>query len=94
MKSLEEIKKIILPILKKWEVKKASIFGSHVRGEAKKESDIDILVELKDDLDIFDFIELKLELESATQKKIDLVEYEMIKPALKDNILKEQVLII
>jgi len=94
MKSIEEIKKIILPILKKWDVKRASIFGSHVRGEAKEESDIDILVELKDELDIFDFIELKLELESVTRKKIDLVEYEMIKPALKDSILNEQVMII
>ncbi len=94
MKNLKEIKEIVIPILKKWDVKKASIFGSQVRGEAIEDSDVDILVELKDDLDIFDFIELKLELESALNKKVDLVEYQMIKPALKEYILKEQVLII
>jgi len=94
MKNIKEIKEIIIPILKKWDVKKASIFGSHVRGEATEDSDVDILVELKDDLNIFDFIEIKLELENAINKKVDLIEYQMIKPALKEYILKEQVMII
>ena len=91
---LEDIKQIIRPILKKWGVNKASLFGSYVRGEAKEDSDIDLLVELDDKLNILDFIELKLEIEDAIDKKVDLVEFSMIKPLLKDRILKEQVPII
>ena len=91
---LEEIKQIIRPILRKWGVNKASLFGSYVRGQAKENSDVDVLVELDDELSILDFSELKQEIEDAIDKKVDLVEFCTIKPLLKDRILKEQVPII
>jgi len=37
---------------------------------------------------------LKLEIEEALRKKVDLVEYNTIKPLLKERILKEQVVIL
>jgi len=43
-KQLERIKRISIPILKKNGVDKAGIFGSYARGEAKKSSDIDLLI--------------------------------------------------
>ena len=91
MENLEILKEKICPILDKWGVKKASIFGSYVRGEAEKDSDVDILIELDDDANLFDFIELKLEIEDALGKKVDLVEFSTIKPAFREGILKEQV---
>ena len=91
---IEDIRHVILPILKKWRINKASLFGSYVRGEAREDSDIDLLVELDDEFSILDFIELKLEIEDAINKKVDLVEFCTIKPLLKDKILKEQVPII
>jgi len=49
MKTLEEIKKILrqhkTELKEKYGVKEIGIFGSYVRGEQKKKSDIDILVE-------------------------------------------------
>ncbi len=57
----------------------------------KKGSDVDILVKMPDELSLFDFVGVKLELEEALGRKVDLVEYDTIKPLLKDNILKEQV---
>ena len=39
-----EIKSVIIPILQKYDIIKASLFGSIVRGEATEESDIDVLV--------------------------------------------------
>ena len=42
---IDEIKLKIRRILKKHKVAKAGIFGSYARGEAKKNSDIDILIE-------------------------------------------------
>ena len=91
MKNLEMLKEKIHPILKRWGIERASIFGSYVRDEAKEDSDIDILVELDDDVSLFDFIGLKLELEDAIGKKVDLVEYCTIKPAFREKILAEQV---
>ena len=91
MKNLKEIEKKILPILKKHKVRKAGFFGSYARGEGRKKSDVDILVELEDSLSLLDIIKIKLELEKAVRKKIDLVEYETIRPELKKIILGEEV---
>jgi len=47
-KNIERIRLKALPILKKHGVVRAGIFGSYATGENKKNSDIDILVEIKD----------------------------------------------
>ena len=88
---IKEIKKLVLPIFKPYGIRRAGIFGSAARGEMKTGSDIDILVEIKKDISLLDFIGLKLDLEKALGKKVDLVEYGSIKPALRHNILKDQV---
>ena len=93
-KQIEEIKKKILSILKKYGVKKASLFGSVIRGEATENSDIDILVEIGSNISLLDFVGLKLELEEVLGRKVDLGEYDTIKPIIKDRILSEQVAIL
>jgi len=50
-------------------------------------SDVDILIELDDSYSLLDIIGLKIELEEALNRKVDLVEYRAIKPALKKYIL-------
>jgi predicted nucleotidyltransferase len=91
---IEEIKQKILPVLRRHGVKKAGIFGSIVRGEAREDSDIDILVEIESDISLLDFVGLKLEIEEALGRKIDLVEYSTIKPLLRERIMGEQVAIL
>lgn len=88
---LAKIKETIVPILKKYGARKAGIFGSVVREDFNDESDIDILVDIEKDINLLDFIGLKLEIEDALGKKIDLVEYDTIKIALKNSILEEQI---
>lgn len=91
---IEEIKRKILPILQRYGVRKVGLFGSCVRGKMRKDSDIDILVEIEKDISLFDFVGIKLEIEEALGRKIDLVEYSTIKPLLKERILKEQVVVL
>ncbi|MEM3505172.1 MAG: nucleotidyltransferase family protein [Archaeoglobaceae archaeon] len=80
MKNVEEIKKRLeelKPFLKeKFKVKFIGIFGSYVRGEEKKGSDLDILVEFEDsaDLSLLDFIRLENYLSEELGIKVDLVE--------------------
>ncbi|HII95534.1 MAG TPA: hypothetical protein HA367_07370 [Candidatus Methanofastidiosum sp.] len=88
--SKDKIKETVVPILKKHNVKRASLFGSIVSGNYTDKSDIDILVELDDGLSLLDFINIKLEIEDATKRKVDLVEYATIKPSLKKYILKQR----
>ena len=89
--NIEEIQRKILPILKKYGVTRAGIFGSVVRGEAREESDIDLLVEIESRMSLLDFVGLKLELEEALGKPVDLGEYSEIKPIIKEQILEEEV---
>lgn len=91
-----EIKKKITSILKRHDVKKAAVFGSYVRGEENKKSDIDILIEFEKNSDksLLDLVALKLDLEEVLKRKVDVVEYSTIKPVLRKNILKEQALVL
>ncbi|MBI2499415.1 nucleotidyltransferase domain-containing protein [Candidatus Woesearchaeota archaeon] len=94
-KEIEKIKLKIIKILIMNKVKRAGIFGSYARGEQKKNSDIDIAVNIEDkNMSLLGFIGLKLKLEDTLRKKIDLVEYSMIKPSIKNRILNEEVRII
>lgn len=88
--NLEDIKKKVIPILREAGVTRSSIFGSHVRGEAREGSDIDMLVEVPRGTGLFGFVELQRELEHVLKKKVDLVTFKSIHPLLRDRILKEQ----
>ncbi|MAG07325.1 hypothetical protein CMI46_00740 [Candidatus Pacearchaeota archaeon] len=89
-----KLKSKILKILKKYEIRKAGIFGSFARGEETKNSDIDILIELEGKKSLFDLIEIEMELEKELNKKVDLLTYRGINPLLKKIILKEEIRII
>jgi predicted nucleotidyltransferase len=97
MKTLEEIKEILKKhkedVVREYKVKEIGIFGSLVRGEQKKRSDIDILVEYSELPDLLKLIELERHLQRLLKKKVDLVEKNGIRPELKDRILKEVVYI-
>ncbi|OIO42433.1 hypothetical protein COU56_04985 [Candidatus Pacearchaeota archaeon CG10_big_fil_rev_8_21_14_0_10_31_9] len=91
---IEKIKQKIIPVLKEYKVTKAGIFGSYARGEQKKNSDIDILIKINDDVGLIEVIRLKRMLQKAIKKKVDLVEYETIRPEMKNNILRDTIPII
>ncbi len=89
---IEQIKNKILHILKEYKITRAGIFGSFARGEQKKKSDVDILVEINDNnMGLLGFIRLKSILEKAIKRKIDLVEYSIIRKELRQNILNEEI---
>lgn len=92
--NLDQIRSKVVPILKEAGVSRCAFFGSYVRGEARKNSDVDILVELPEGVSLFDFVDLQMKLEKALNRKVDLGEYSTIKPRLKEYILKEAVQII
>ena len=85
-----EIKNKIMPILKKYGVKKASLFGSVVRNKQTESSDIDLLVELPETASLLELANLKLDLEEILKKKVDVLTFDSLHPLLKDKILLEQ----
>ena len=90
---INRIKPQIIKILKKNKIKRAGIFGSYARGEARRNSDVDILVQPPRGIG-FEFVGIQLELEDMLRKKVHLVTYKYIHPRLKKQILKDEVRII
>jgi len=68
-----DIKNIILSHLKEFNPIKVGIFGSFARGDNKKGSDIDILVEFKESPSLLTLIKLENDLSEILGVKIDLV---------------------
>jgi predicted nucleotidyltransferase len=69
------------------------IFGSFVRGDDKRKSDIDILVEFDERANLIDFVGLSLFLEEKMKRSIDVVPESAIRKELKAKILKEVIYI-
>ena len=88
---IEEIKEKIIPVLRKHHITRAGIFGSVAKGTTTRKSDIDILVELGDKISLLDFVGIKYELEDLLGRKVDLVEYQAVKPRLKNRIFSEEI---
>ena len=82
------------PFLKdKFRVKKIGIFGSYSRGEQRKSSDIDILVDYYEDPSLFEFFDLEYYLEDILENKVDLVMENSLKPYIGEHILNEVIYI-
>jgi uncharacterized protein len=59
-------------------IEKVYLFGSFIRNEESENSDIDLLVEMKETINLLKFIQIKQELESKIQRKVDLLTKESI----------------
>jgi len=86
---MAQLKPIVLRVTREYGVSNVRIFGSFARGEQHKTSDIDLLVDLPDTMSLLDLSGLKIDLEEALQRKVDVVPARSIKPALRDRILAE-----
>lgn len=71
----------------------AAVFGSVARGEARADSDIDVLVELDRErpLGIFEYARLKIDISELLNGAGDVVNRRTLKPLLRDTILRDAV---
>ncbi|MEW6738936.1 MAG: nucleotidyltransferase family protein [Nitrospirota bacterium] len=94
-KTLDEIKKILNThrddLRDKYKITEVGIFGSYVRGEQKKKSDIDILASFGEEISLLDLVGAELYLKKILKMKVDLIPKEDLRPELKERILKETV---
>ena len=98
MKNIEANKVNIISLIRekrselavRFTVQRIGVFGSYARGNAGPESDVDILVDLKEPT--FDnYMDLKFYLEEILDHPVDLVIHDAIKPRLKPIIEQEVV---
>lgn len=78
-------------VLRRYGVASISIFGSVARGEARPDSDVDVLVEFAAPIGLFSVLRLERELEGILGHRVDVVTPAALKPQLRDRILEEAV---
>ncbi|CAN5500972.1 nucleotidyltransferase family protein [soil metagenome] len=73
---------------KKYSIAELGLFGSYARGEAKEDSDIDVLVSFDGPIGM-EFIQMVYDLEAIFNQKVDLVSRRAIKPRMLPFIEKD-----
>jgi len=94
-RSLEKILEVLrqqIPMLaERYSVETLEIFGSYVRSEQKKDSDLDVLVTFKEDPSLLTYIAIENYLSDLLGIKVDLVMKDSLKPKIGQRILREAI---
>ena len=88
---LNSLKRLKPELQTRYYLKNIGLFGSVLRGEQEKSSDVDILVEFSKPIGFFKFLELEEYLETVFGTKVDLVSKKALKPRIGQQILNEVV---
>ncbi len=91
---LTVLKQHLPELRERWGVRSVGVFGSYVRGEQRRGSDLDLLVEFDDrPLTLLQLIAIENYLSDLLRIKVDLVEWDTLKPAIGSQVLEELVLL-
>jgi len=92
MPTLEDILAILREqhafLSRRYPIHRLALFGSWARGDARENSDVDVMVEVDPSIGLR-FVDLGEELEKALGRRVDLVSRRAIKPALWERIEPE-----
>jgi uncharacterized protein len=88
---IKEKREDILRIAKKHGAYNIRVFGSVVRGEAKQDSDLDILIDLEPNRSLLDHAGLIVDLQETMNCKVDVVTEKGLRPRIRDVILREAI---
>jgi hypothetical protein len=81
----------IIGIASKYDIHNIRVFGSTARGDDKKNSDIDLLVDIEEGKDLFDLGAFSFDIEALLHKNIDVVTENAPHQKIRDTVLKEAV---
>ena len=87
--TVTEIAQKAEPVFKKYGVKRARIFGSFARGEARPDSDVDFLVVYRDKASLYDLIGLREDLTESLNRPVDVVSEGAVIPYFRESINRD-----
>lgn len=90
---LRDFREVILRIARDHGAEQVRVFGSTVRGEARPDSDVDLLVRLEPERSLLDLVAIKQDLEDLLGCKVDVVTEASLSPYIRDAVLKEAVIL-
>src|SRR5215207_11702390 len=90
-KILEVLRQQIPTLTERYSVETLELFGSYVRSEQKKDSDLDILITFKEVPSLLTFLAIENYLSDLLGVKVDLVMKDSLKPKIGKQILREAI---
>jgi predicted nucleotidyltransferase len=79
----------VLAIARNYGVRNVRVFGSYARGDQRRRSDLDLLVEMPEGSSLLDLVGFKLDLEQALSRRVDVLTDRGISRYLRKRILHE-----
>jgi predicted nucleotidyltransferase len=89
--TLKEKRDEILNIASRYGARNVRVFGSIARGEGRRDSDLDVLVELEPGRSLLDIIAIKQDLEDLLNTKVDVVTEAAVSPYIRDQVLRQAI---
>ncbi len=86
---LAKLRELLPELREKYHVSSLGVFGSYVRGEQKKRSDLDVLVEFSKTPSLFTLVEMELLLTKQLGVKVDLVMKRALRPFARESVLRD-----
>ena len=77
--------------LRQFKVQALYVFGSVARGDAGKDSDVDLLVEFSEPVGFFEFARLQRFLEDAIGARVDLVTPAALRESMREDVMREAI---
>jgi predicted nucleotidyltransferase len=87
--SLTDRRKDILDLARRHGARNLRLFGSEARGDARPDSDIDLLVDMEDGRSLLDLIGLSQDLEDLLGRHVDVVTASSLHPRIRENVLAD-----
>ena len=88
--TIAQLKKSVMPVARRFGLKKVAVFGSAARGEMKKRSDIDLLLDVPPGTTLLDLVAMRSDFRERFGHPVDVVTYDALHPLMRDEVLQEQ----
>ena len=91
IEELKEKRRQIFAVAKRHGARRIRVFGSLAKGESRRDSDVDFLIELEPGRTLLDVVAIKQDLEDLLQRQVDVVTEDAVSPYLKDEIVTQAI---
>ena len=88
---IREQREVIVRIAGRHGATKVRLIGSVARGQARPDSDVDLLVTWNDDTSLLDHAALMLELEKLLGRKVDIASDGWVKPSFRESVYRDAI---
>ncbi len=91
--TIDEIKKITVPLAKQFGVEKVALFGSYAKGKQKESSDIDLIIKKGNLKGYFALCGFVNALEEGLGTHVDVLTYNALEHSLIKDSMKDEVIL-